>query len=68
MQRKAVWVLALNAMRSGVAVRLVVFTGLEPLTEPVTISHGRTEFAAILSTFAPVDVPIVMSVQMSRVL
>ena len=68
MQRKAAWVLTLIAMCNGVAVPLVLFTRLKLLTDPVTISHGRTDFVAMMSAFAPVDVPLVMTMQMSRVL
>ena len=47
---------------------LVIFAGVDPLTAFLATSPGGADSVAIISASTPVDVPFVMSMQMSRFL
>lgn len=61
-------ILLLIAICGAAAWGLVHFAGLDPLTAYLATSPGGAESVAIISASTPVDVPFVMTMQMSRFL
>lgn len=61
-------ILLLIAMCGGAAWVLVVVAGIDPLTAYLATSPGGADSVAIISASTPVDVPFVMTMQMSRFL
>ncbi len=61
-------ILLLIATCGGAAYLLVRFAGVDPLTAYLATSPGGADSVAIISATTPVDVPFVMTMQMSRFL
>ncbi len=61
-------IVVLIATCGGAAWALVTFAGVDPLTAYLATSPGGADSVAIISASTPVDVPFVMSMQMSRFL
>jgi membrane AbrB-like protein len=61
-------ILLLIAICGGAAALLVLFAGVDPLTAYLATSPGGADSVAIISASTPVDVPFVMTMQMSRFL
>jgi membrane AbrB-like protein len=58
--------LTLIAFCAGIAVLLVVFMGIDPLTAYLATSPGGADTVAIIAASSNVDVPFVMAMQASR--
>jgi len=61
-------VLLLMAFCGGMAVVLVEFAGIDPLTAYLATSPGGVDSAAIIAAASKVDLPFVMSMQTTRLL
>ena len=61
-------VLLLMAFCGGMAVVLVKFAGIDPLTAYLATSPGGVDSAAIIAASSKVDLPFVMSMQTARLL
>ena len=59
-------ILALIAFCAGLALLLVRFAGVDPLTAYLATSPGGMDSIAIIAAASPVDVPFVMSLQVVR--
>ena len=61
-------VLTLIALCGGLAVLLIVTTGVDPLTAYLATSPGGADAVAIIAASSKVDLPFVMAMQASRLI
>jgi len=66
--RMIVCILALIALCGGLALVLIVFAGIDPLTAYLATSPGGADSVAIIAASSNVDAPFVMAMQTLRFL